>query len=166
MTYRIAFPLLALLVAGGCNGSDVIDPKSHDMLPGVRLSAGESSQEAGVTEFTFEKWITTYPAMTGNTSFGPGTFTGTILSRIPFDNGVIVKLEALYQFTDPSGSHSFTALIQGTENLETMTAVLNGVITEGWMIGAHVHVTFQVITPCQFGTQNVCYQGTIRIQQG
>jgi hypothetical protein len=165
MTYRIAFPLLALLVAGGCRGSDATDPKGHDMLPGVRLSAGESSQEAGVTEFTFEKWFTTYPAMTGNTSFGPGTFAGTIRSRIPFDNGVIVKLEALYQVTDPNGSHSFTALIQGTENLETMTAVLNGVITDGWRIGARVHVTFDVITPCPIHNRTTCFQGTIRIQE-
>src|SRR5712675_1668387 len=93
MMYRIAFPMLALLVAGGCNGSDVVDPRSPGMLPDARLSADESSQEAGVTEFTFEKWFTAYPAMTGNTSLGLGTFAGTIRSRVPFDNGVIVKLE-------------------------------------------------------------------------
>ena len=163
MMYRIAFPMLALLVAGGCNESAVVDPRSQDMLPGVRLSVGES-REAGVTEFAFEKWFTTYPAMTGNTSLGPGTFAGTIRSRIPFDNGVIVQLEALYQVTDPSGSHSFTALIQGTENLETLTAVLNGVITDGWRIGARVHVTFDVIAPCPIHNRATCFQGTIRVQ--
>jgi hypothetical protein len=27
-----------------------------------------------------------------------------------------------------------------------------------------VHVTFQVITLCQFGTGDLCFQGTIRIR--
>jgi hypothetical protein len=160
---RIAFPLLALLVAGGCRASDATGPTSQDMSA-VALSAAESSPEAGVTEFTFEKWFTAYPAMTGNTSFGAGTFAGAILSRIPFDNGVIVKLEALYQVTDPSGSRSFTAHIEGSENLETLTAVLNGAITDGWRIGSRVHVTFDVITPCPIHNRTTCFQGTIRIQ--
>ena len=153
---RIAVPLLALLAAGGCSGSDATDPMSHD--------ASQSSLEAGVTEVTFVKWFTTFPTMTGNTSYGDGTFSGTILERTAFDNGVIVKLQALYRVT--SGSHSFAALIQGTQNLETATAVLNGVITEGWMVGARVHVTFQRITPCALApiAPGVCFQGTIRIQ--
>jgi hypothetical protein len=160
---RIPFPLLALLVAGGCRASDATGPTSQEM-PAVALSAAESSPEAGVTEFTFEKWFTTYPAMTGNTSLGPGTFAGTILSRVPFDNGVIVKLEALYQVTDPSDGRSFTAHIEGTENLETLRAVLNGVVTGGWRTGARVHVTFDVIAPCPIHNRTTCFQGTIRIQ--
>jgi len=164
---RIAFPLLALLVAAGCSGRDATDPMSPDVHPAVRLSADQSSTEAPVIEITYTKWITTYPAMAGFTSYGAGTFAGTILKRTAFDNGVIIKLQALYVITDPSGEgHSFTALIQGTENLETQAAVLNGVITEGWMIGSQVHVAFQVIAPCpQFG-KNVCFQGTIRVLPG
>lgn len=152
---RIAFPLLALLVAGGCSGSDVTDPMSRD--------ASQSSAQAPV-EVTFVKWFTAFPEMTGNTSFGAGTFAGTIQERTAFDNGVIVKLQAEYRVTDPS--HSFTARIQGTQNLQTATAVLNGVITEGWMVGARVHVTFQRITPCALAPSapGVCFQGTIRIQ--
>ena len=157
---RVAFPLLALLVAGGCSGSDATDPMSPDTHPGASLGADQSSP----TEVTFEKWFTTFPTMTGNTSYGAGTFAGEVLSLRPFDNGVIVQLQARYEVTDPSGSNSFTALIQGTENLETLTAVLNGVVTEGSMVGARVHVTFQVIRPCQIVAKPVCFQGTIRIQ--
>jgi hypothetical protein len=160
MISRTAFPLLAVLVAAGCSGSDATGPMSYD--------EGQSSAEAAIIELTFEKWFTTYPAMTGNTSYGAGTFAGTILERTAFDNGEVVKLQALYRFTDPSGSHSFAALIQGTQNLETLKAVLNGVITEGWMVGARVHVTFQRITPCALAigpsAPGVCFQGTIRIQ--
>jgi len=34
------------------------------------------------------------------------------------------------------------------------------------MIGARIHVTFQRITPCAFGTRNTCFQGTIQIHHG
>ncbi len=165
---RIAFSLLALLVAAGCSQRDATSPPSDD-THGARLSADQSSPEAAPVAIAFEKWFTTSPAMTGNTSFGDGTFAGTILSRIALANGVIVQLQARYMVTDPSGEgHSFTALIAGTENLVTQTAVLNGVVTEGWMVGARVQVTFEIITPCALAigpsARNVCFQGTIRLQ--
>jgi hypothetical protein len=157
---RIVFRLLALLAAGGCSGSDATGPTSHD--------AGQSSPEAAVVGISFEKWFTTAPTMTGNTSLGDGTFAGTITKRIVFDNGVIVQLGAIYHVTDPSGNHSFTAAIEGTENLQTASAVLNGVVTAGWRVGARVHVTFEIIRPCALAigpsSIGVCFQGTIRIQ--
>lgn len=165
MTYRIALRLLALLVLGsGCSGIGVTDPQRKDTRGITGSSDVESAPPAEVTEFTFEKWFTVYPAMTGNTSLGNGTFAGQIVSRTAFANGVIVQLEAVYQVTDPSGNQSFTAHIQGTENLETMTAVLNGVITDGWRAGSRVHVTFDVIAPCPVHNRATCFQGTIRVQ--
>jgi hypothetical protein len=126
-----------------------------------------STLAGGNVEVTFTKWITTFPGMVGVTGGDvPGTFVGEVLRRTPFDNGVIVELEARYQVVDPTGLRSFTALIEGNQNNSTASAVLNGVITEGWMAGAQVHVTFDVITPCDFGTRNVCFQGTIRVMQG
>lgn len=165
---RIAFSLLALLVAAGCRQRDATSPLSDD-THAARLSADQSYPEAAPVEIAFEKWFTTYPTMTGNTSLGDGTYAGTILTRTVFDNGVIAQLEARYIVTDPSGEgHSFTAVIAGKQNLVTQAAVLNGVVTEGWRAGAHVHVTFQVITPCALAigpsARNVCFQGTIRLQ--
>jgi hypothetical protein len=116
-------------------------------------------------EITFTKWITAYPAMAGVTGGAVvGTYAGEVLSRTPFDNDVIVQLQARYEVIDPSGLHSFTTIIQGKSTKGT--AVLNGVVTEGWMIGAQTHVTFETVTPCQFGTNNVCFQGTIRVLSG
>jgi hypothetical protein len=156
------------LLATAIVGSLVISACSDMTAPKNETTAGNHSDARPVTEVSFIKWFTTYPAMTGNTSYGAGTFAGTILERTAFDNGVVVKLQALYRVTDPSGSHSFAALIQGTQNLKTLEAVLNGVITEGWMVGARVHVTFQRITPCALAVgpsaPGVCFQGTIRIQ--
>ena len=155
-----------LLMASAIIASGVSTACSDTTAPRKEASAANAS--AAPVELAFTKWFTTYPAMTGNTSYGAGTFAGTILKRTAFDNGVIVQLQARYMVTDPSGSHSFTALIEGTENLKTATAVLNGVVTEGWMVGARVHVTFQIITPCALAigpsVPGVCFQGIIRVQ--
>jgi hypothetical protein len=119
-----------------------------------------------VVKITFTKWIAAYPAMTGFTSYGANTFAGEVLSLEESKNGVILRLQARYEVTDPSGSRSFKAVIKGKQNNKTGRAVLNGVITEGWRIGARVHVTYQVITPCpqSNGEADVCFQGTIRIR--
>jgi hypothetical protein len=161
MTGRKLLMATAIIVSGVLTAcSDMTAPKNQATI--------NPSAVAPPIEVTFIKWFTTFPAMTGNTSFGDGTFAGTILQRTAFDNGVIVQLQALYRVTDPSGIHSFTALIEGTQNNQTLTAVLNGVVTEGPMVGARVHVTFQRISPCALAigpsVPGVCFQGTIRVQ--
>jgi hypothetical protein len=79
-----------------------------------------------------------------------------------------VHLKALYTVTDRKG-RSFTAVIEGDEDLSTNTAVLDGVVTEGRMLGAPVHVTFDVITPCALATgpsvPNTCFRGIIRVKR-
>jgi hypothetical protein len=159
MIRRNVFIAATIAAVGITACSDTTAPKNDTL---VNPSAAEP-----IVEVTFTKWFTTFPNMTGFTGGDvAGTFAGQVLSLNPFDNGVIVQLQARYEVTDPSGNNSFKAVIQGTQNNETGTAVLNGVITEGWLVGSHVHVTFQVIRPCQFGTRNVCFQGTIRILPG
>jgi hypothetical protein len=156
---RLLATAMVALVITAC--SDMTAPRNE-------RTAGDQSDARPVTEISFIKWFTTSPTMTGNTSLGAGTFAGRITKRVVFDNGVIVQLGATYQVTDPSGDHSFTAVIEGTENLETASAVLNGVVTAGWRVGAQVHVTFDVIRQCALATGpsavGTCFQGTIRIQ--
>ena len=117
-----------------------------------------------VIAVAFTKWFTTYPAVAGFTSYGPGTIAGEVLSRI--DDGATTHLIARYEVTDPGGTHSFKAVIQGKGNNKTGKYDLNGIVTWGWMTGAHVHVIFQRITPCEFGKRNMCFQGTIQIERG
>jgi hypothetical protein len=45
MTYRLAFPVLALLMAGGCSGRDATGPATKDTRPST--SAVSSSRNAG-----------------------------------------------------------------------------------------------------------------------
>jgi len=155
----MAIAVIAAGVITAC--SDMTAPKNNTPV--------NPSTATPHIEVTFTKWFTTFPDMTGFTGGDvAGTFAGQVLSVSPFDNGVIVQLQARYEVTDPSGDRSFKAVIKGKQNNNTGRAVLNGVITDGWRVGARVHVTFQVITPCpqSGGAAEVCFQGTIRIQRG
>ncbi len=129
---------------------------------GLAAKPDPFSLHVPVVEIAFEKWFTEYPAMTGNTSYGPGTIAGEVLSRI--DDGVFTHMIARYELTDPSGVQSFKAVIQGKASDSTGKYALDGIVAWGWMTGALVHVTFQRTTPCRFGKLNVCFQGTMQIQ--
>jgi hypothetical protein len=163
---RFKLAALALAIAGGCGGNDTTAPQA--IRTAVHPSADQSSAESPLVEIPYEKWVLAGGVMRGNTGNGPGTFAGQILSRVPFDNGVIVKLRASYVITDPSAAgRSFTTVIEGTLNLQRASAVLNGVVTEGWRAGAPVHVVFDMLTPCPVpsapaGTKT-CYVGIIRV---
>jgi DNA-binding SARP family transcriptional activator/Tfp pilus assembly protein PilF len=116
-----------------------------------------------IIELTFTKWVSTYPTFTGVTSYGPGTIAVEMLSRI--DDGVFTHLSARYELTDPGGTHSFKAVLQGKSNNREGNYNLNGIVTWGFMLGARVHATFHRVTPCEFGKLNVCFQGTLQLQR-
>jgi len=56
--YRTAFPLLALLVSGGCSGSDATEPMNPDVNSALRSAAAPalsaSSPRSGVLQVTKE----------------------------------------------------------------------------------------------------------------
>ena len=157
------------LFAAACSSQ----PFSPSAPVGVANALASANGGANV-EVTFTKWITAFPAMAGVTGGDvPGTYAGAILSRDPFDNGTIVQLEARYQVIGDNPAHSFVAQIDGKQNNETQTAVLNGTIIEGWLVGAQVHVTFDVIRPpagtscvTQAPVNRTCFQGTIQVMPG
>lgn len=147
-----------------------LSPTSQSGVAGVSAQMQVSGGDP--VEVTFTKWITAYPAMAGVTGGDvPGTFAGAVLSRVPFDNGTIVQLEADYGVN--GAEHSFVARIAGKLNNRTQKAVLNGTVIDGWLVGAQVQATFDVIAPAP-GTSCVpaapentaCFQGTIRILPG
>jgi hypothetical protein len=113
---------------------------------------------------TFEKTLAgTGPApylfhFTG--TFG-GDFTGQLyvgmLVREFIDaQQQIVHVVADYFFTADDGIHSFTARVEGNSNHNTGDAVLNGVVTAGWLEGAQVQDEFETLGGGHF-------QGTFRI---
>ena len=168
---RHAFIGLCIFTAA-CSGQP-LSPTSPSGVAGVAGAQPQANGGANV-EVTFTKWVTAYPAMAGGTGGDvPGTFAGAILRRDPFDNGTIVQLEARYEVTGADPAHSFVAHIEGQENLQTQKAVLNGAVIAGWLAGAQVQVTFDVVVPptgtsCvpQAPVNRTCFQGTIRVRAG
>jgi hypothetical protein len=168
---RYAFIGLCIFTAA-CS-SQTVSPTSPSGVAGVAGAQTQANGGANV-EVTFTKWVTAFPAMAGVTGGDvPGTFTGAVLSRDPFDNGTIVQLEARYEVAAANPAHSFVAHIEGKQNNPTRQAVLNGTVISGWMVGAQVQVTFDVIPPAAgircvptAPENRTCFQGTIRILPG
>ena len=145
--------------------------------PSIAGAGGAQTQGKGgaPVEVTFTKWSSGVPMGFVGVAGGdvPGTFSATVLSREPFDNGTIVQLEAEYRVAGNDPAHSFIAHIEGKTNTPTQQAVLNGTVSSGWNAGAQVHVTFDIINPAP-GTRCVpaapvnsrCFQGVIRVMPG
>ena len=163
------FMLVSLcLAAVACSGQAMMTPTSPSSPTGAISSApSQATAQSHSVDVTFTKWFPTAgsPHMVGFTDEDgdPGTYDGTLLRRTVL-NDQLAELEARYQVINASG-HSFTAIIEGKSHIPTGSATLNGVVTEGWSVGAQVHVSFDRIT-CDQAPNHVCFQGTIRVMQG
>jgi hypothetical protein len=88
MTYRIAFPMLALLVAGGCNGRDSIAPMSQKKNPSVLAADRDANDDGGSPRtgtFHAHKNCAEYSGLAG----GFCTLTESTLKQIPAGTKVI-----------------------------------------------------------------------------
>jgi hypothetical protein len=126
----------------------------------------------------FTKWVTTAGTapvvfnMAGVVSgdVGGGKYAGEVLSltstSTPTTPG-ITKIEALYHMN--GGTHQFTADLHITQDDKKGTAVIEGIITDGWLKGAKVQGEYTVIAPCgiinaqQGAFGDACFQGTLHI---
>ena len=163
---RHAFVIGLCLFTAACS-SQPFSPAGPSSVAGAAGTQTQANSGAANVEVTFTKWVPAFPTLAGVTGGDvPGTFAGTVLSRDPFENGNIVQLEARYEVIDPAGLHSFVARIAGKQNNQTQQAVFNGTIIEGWLVGAQVHVTYDVIRPCPAFGQSVCFTGVIRVMPG
>jgi len=92
-----------------------------------------------------------------------GTLGGAVVALGPAAKGVVYQtLHDRFVVRAARGSRSFVALVNGRRNLETGTAVLDGLVTDGWQKGAMVHVELRPIA-CTRSARG-CYTGTIRVR--
>ena len=142
----------------------------------------DRTQDAGaIRHVTFTKWASSLPSnppSSVGSSFsgvvggdvGSGRLAGEVLS-----DGLFVPRfwlgHARYEFYGEK--HSFIADVHVTENHTTdpATAVITGVITQGWLKGAQLTGEYTVMPACSvptpgnvFGT--LCFQGTLHINGG
>lgn len=151
--------------------SDPRGPLAPTASSGVNEIAGaQAPAKTGANiEVTFTKWVDPiFPDFKGVAGGDvPGDFAATVLERTPFANGIIVDLRARYEVIADDAARSFTVEIEGKQNNQTSRAVLNGsVISEGWLQGARVHVTFDVVRPCPQYGKPVCFTGILRVLAG
>lgn len=129
----------------------VATARTHDRCPramamfgtvallALSLGAGVVSAADGRdhrnAENTFTKWIAGFPNMVGvvGGDVGDGTYSGTVLSLV--DTATTRTINAIYRFT--GSEHAFKALVHVVANGRTVgsTAVLTGVVTDGWLAG-------------------------------
>lgn len=140
------------------------------VLVALILAAGASAasgqvkhvRAAGVVELTFTKWF--YPHFPTSVGVVGGDITGTlagqVLSRKLVADGQIVLFTARYDVN--AGAQSFSVLIEGEQNNEIHSGVVNGVVTAGLLLGDRVHEEYNVIS-CTQAPSGLCFQGTTSI---
>jgi hypothetical protein len=107
---------------------------------------------------TFTKWITKAPNMEGvvGGACGDSTYAGEILK---YTEGPTTVIEALYHFN--GSTHTFSALVHVEQT--GLKAVINGVVTEGWLKGNPVQGEYTQISSKQ-SPNGTAYQGTLDIK--
>jgi hypothetical protein len=148
----------------------------------TQLALADSGGVHGHTfDFTFTKWVTTppasYPSFAGVSmagvvggDVGNGVYAGKVLS----DNLTVPGFwlaHARYEFYGKK--HSFIADVNVVENDTTIphTAVITGVITQGWLKGAQITGGYTVLSECNIATPGnvfgtLCFQGTLHVHMG
>ena len=150
---RLMGLILAVVVTGGVAAASQAGSgrPHHEHAPvGVQL--------------TYTKWFApTFPNMVGDVGGDiVGKFGGAVLERTVAPDGLSAHLTAVYIVISPDPAQTFTAHIEGTSDLQTGNAVLDGRVVDGWLKHAHVHVEFKTIN-CTKAPNGKCFQGTISV---
>jgi len=120
---------------------------------------------------TFTKWVTAFPNQPGliaNMSgvvggdVGNGSYSGEVLKMSTEAGTGVTEIVAFYRFNGPL--HSFTALVhvRQTGAATGSKAVINGVVTDGWLKGHALEGEFTQIAIDHDGGTG--YQGTLDIK--
>lgn len=119
---------------------------------------------------TFTKWVTAFPNQPGliasmagvvGGDVGTGSYAGEVLKMSTDAATGVTEIVAFYHFTGPQ--HSLTALVYvlQTGTATGSKAVIDGVVTDGWLKGHAVEGEFTQIAIDHDGGTG--YQGTLDI---
>jgi hypothetical protein len=125
----------------------------HESEPGLSL--------------TYTKWFAPgFPNMVGTVGGDiDGQFGGAVLRAAPDPTGRFIHLSAIYIVVAPDPSRSLTMRVDGVQDNQSGTAILDGRVVDGYLSGAHVHAEYKVISTCAQASGDVCFQGTITVQK-
>ena len=128
-------------------------------------SGGAKGEEPAVSvELTYTKWFNPgFPNMVGVVGGDiVGKFGGAVLQATPNATGRFVQLTAVYIVIAADPAKSLTAHVEGVQDNQTHTAVLDGRVVDGYLKRAHVHAEYAVIS-CSQAPNGTCFQGTISV---
>ena len=147
---RLLALILAVAVTGGVAGAS------------QARSGGGHDKDVAV-ELTYTKWFAPgFPNIVGVVGGDiVGNFGGAVLERSD-PTLRFVQLTSVYIVIAPDPAKSFTAHVEGVQDNQTLTGVLDGRVVDGNLKRAHVHVEFAVINCTQAPTGR-CFQGTISV---
>ena len=147
----------------------------------AQLALADSGGVQGHTfDFTFTKWATSapafYPSLAGvlmegvvGGDVGNGRYAGVVLSDDLTQEPDFWLANARYEFY--GRKHSFIANVYVTQNNTAGTAVITGVITQGWLKGAQITGGYTIYSVCPIATPGnvfgtTCFQGTLHVHMG
>ena len=132
---------LCLFTAACGNAPGPIPPTAPSGVNGITGAQVQATGGPNI-EVTFTKWIDpSFPLFKGVAGGDvPGDFAATVLQRTPFDNGNIIDLRARYEVLADNTARSFVAEIEGKQNNQTLSAVLNGSVVDGVRIPPNIPV--------------------------
>jgi hypothetical protein len=131
-------------------------------------------------DFTFTKWATSLPEIPGSLAgvlmegivggdVGNGRYAGEVISDDYLTQPGYWLANARYEFYGKK--HSFIADVNVVQNNTLGTAVITGVVTQGWLKGAQLTGEYTVMPVCPIATPGnvfgtVCFQGTLHVHRG
>jgi hypothetical protein len=121
------------------------------------VGASTASAESAPVRLSFEKSI-----LDPNAGVWEGTTAGDVAGALRTELlGLQVTgpiWHVTFDWIVTAGPQSFTARLFGILNTATGAVVMNGTITDGWLEGAQVHETGQLVDPAVLR-----FQGSIRL---
>ena len=147
-------------------------------IPAKVVLADAGGVKGHVFDFTFTKWVTSapgYPSLAGvlmegvvGGDVGNGSYAGEVISE-DLTQPSYWLANARYEFY--GRDHSFIADVHVVQNYPTNTAVITGVVTQGWLKGAQLTGEYTVWPVCPIATPGnvfgtLCFQGTLHIRRG
>jgi hypothetical protein len=113
------------------------------VLAGMQaIATGPTLAASDPVRLTFDKAAVAAGVWEGTVS---GDIEGTLRTVLLALDETGPILQVTFDWTIGSGDRSFTARLDGVLNMQTGSVVMDGTVTQGYLLGARVHETGQLV---------------------